>query len=79
MESMQENRPKAEKWEDRTSNRNRQKNRADRNVESNDSPEIPDKGGFGTQMPSLPSQLHLCVAIYVGHEGKLPAGQRTSL
>ena len=38
--------PKAEKGEDRRSNRTRQNNKgADRKMESNDSPEIPDRGG----------------------------------
>ena len=41
----QENGPLAEKWQDRKSKRNRQKKtRGDRKGESNNSPEIPDRG-----------------------------------
>ena len=47
LESMHKNGLKADKREDRRINRTRQNNkRADRKVESNDSPEIPD-GGVG--------------------------------
>ena len=43
--SIQENGPAGRKKEDRNSNRTMQKNkRVDGKVESNDSPEIPDKG-----------------------------------
>ena len=53
-ESRQENRPKAEKGEDRRNNRIRQHNkRADRKVESNDSPEIPDSGRHHKCLASL--------------------------
>ena len=45
----------AEKRQDRKSNRTRQKNkRADSKVESNDSPEIPDRGKT-SDIPGLPS------------------------
>ena len=45
LECRQENEQKAEKGEDRRRNRTRQNNKtADRKVESNDSPDIPDKG-----------------------------------
>ena len=44
LESMHENGLKADKGEDRRINRTRQNNkRADRKLESNDSPEIPDR------------------------------------
>ena len=54
LESRQETGPKAEHTgEDRMSNSSRQNNkRADRKLESNDSPEIPDKGGT-SEVPGL--------------------------
>ena len=46
MDNRQETGPKAEQGEDRRSNRTRQNNkRAARKMESNDSPDIPDRGG----------------------------------
>ena len=57
LESRQENKSKAEKGEDRRSNRIRQNNkRAHRKVGSKDSPEIPDRGE-ASEILSLPSGL----------------------
>ena len=48
-------RPKAKMGEDRRSNRTRSNNKsADRKMESNDSPEIPDRGET-SETPGLPS------------------------
>ena len=49
--------PQAQKKRyDRKSNRTRQENkRGDSKVESNDSPEIPDRGGETSNIPGLPS------------------------
>ena len=52
---VQKNGPAGRKRSDRKSNRTRQKNkRGDSKVESNDSPEIPDRGET-SDIPSLPS------------------------
>ena len=54
-EKSQENGPLIEKWQDKKSKRTRQKNeRGDRKEESNDSPEIPDRGwGRTSDIPGL--------------------------
>ena len=55
MESRQETRPKTGKGADRRSDRTRQNNkRADRKMESNDSPEIPDREETSKEL-DLPS------------------------
>ena len=55
LESRQETGPKAEKGEDRMSNRTRQNNnKADRKMKSNDSPEITDRGET-SEKPGLPA------------------------
>ena len=54
LESRQEETgPKTERGEDRRSNRTRQNNGADRNLQSNDSPEISDKSET-SEKPGLP-------------------------
>ena len=51
---------KRKKEEDRKGNRTRQKNKkGDRKVESNDSPEIPDRGET-SNIPGLPSGAKEC-------------------
>ena len=56
---VQENGPAGRKRKDRKSNRTRQKNkRGDSKVESNDSPEIPDRGET-SDIQGLPSGDHL--------------------
>ena len=55
LEKVQKTRPAGRKKQDRKSNRTRQKNkRGDSKVESNDSPEIPDRGET-SDIPGLPS------------------------
>ena len=55
LESRQGTGPKAEKGDNRRSNRARQNNKtADRKMESNDSPEIPDRGEI-SENPGLTS------------------------
>ena len=53
MESRQETGPKENKGEDRRSSKTRQKS-ADRKMESNDSPEIPDRGEGGSRSTRPP-------------------------
>ena len=55
LEKVQKERPAGRKRSDRKGNRTRQKNkRGDSKVESNDSPEIPDRGET-SDIPGLPS------------------------
>ena len=58
LEKSQENGPLAEKWQDKKSKRTRQKKakKGDRNVESNDSREIPDRGSHQTSLASIRGQ-----------------------
>ena len=57
-EKSQKNGPLAEKGQDRKSKRTRQKKqRGDRKGESNDSPEIPDRGEFQTSLQGFQSRV----------------------